>query len=277
MSFKEYMNISEFAKISGTSRRTLIFYDEIGLFSPAAVGDNGYRYYTVQQFYTLDTINMLKTVGMPLKDIKEFLQTRTPQKAIELFSKQEQEIRAEIERLTYYHKALQTRIWRTKQAAAFDLKKLILEKCPAEYFLASEKMKNVEDSNSMRVYFKFFSILNERRLDIGYPMGGVTYSSSGFLDEPSAPEYQMVQKISKEEAQRYKGSDILKKPAGYYLTEFRSGNQGGPEVLPDKMRKYISENNLQITGPLWEFWWQDDTVTQDLKEHIYQTSVQVKI
>lgn len=276
MSFKEYMNISEFAKISGTTRRNLLFYDEIDLFSPATVGDNGYRYYTIQQFYTLDTINILKTVGMPLKDIKEFLQTRTPQKAIELFSKHEQEILAEIERLTYYHKALQTRIWRIKHAAAFDLNTLILEKCPTEYFLASERVKSVEDSYMMKAYFNFLSIINKRKLNIGYPMGGVIYSNDEFLDDTLVHEYQMIQKISKEEAQRYKGSDILKKPAGYYLTEFRSGEQARTEVLTDKMRKYFSENNLQITGPLWEFWWQDETVTRNPKEHIYQTSVQVK-
>lgn len=156
MNNKKYMNISEFAKFSGTTRRNLLFYDEIGLFSPAVVGDNGYRYYTFQQFHTLDIINILKTVGMPLKDIKVFLQTRTPQKALELFSKQEREVIAEIERLTYYHKALQTRIWRIKQTAAFDLNKLTLERCPTEYFLASQGFSNFEDENMAKVYFDFF-------------------------------------------------------------------------------------------------------------------------
>lgn len=275
MSNKKYMNISEFAKISGTTRRNLLFYDEIGLFSPAAVGDNGYRYYTIQQFYTLDIINILKTIGMPLKDIKEFLQTRTPQKAIELFSKQERLILTEIERLTYYHKALQTRIWRIKQAASFDLT-LSLENCETEYFLVSERVKSIEDSKMMKAYFNFFSTINEQRLNIGYPMGGVIYSSDEFIDATLEHEYQMVQKISKEEAQRYHDSDVLKKPAGHYLTEFRSGEQGRTEILTDKMREYISVNNLQITGSLWEFWWQDDTVTRNPKEHIYQIAIKVE-
>lgn len=276
MILKEYMNISEFAKISGTTRRNLLFYDEIGLFSPATVGDNGYRYYTMQQFYILDIINILKAVGMPLKKINEFLHTRTPQKSIELFSEQAQEISAEIEKLTYYHQALQTRIWRINQTASFDLNKLILEKSPSEYFLASEKVKNVEDSNMIKAYFSFFSTLHRQRLNIGYPMGGVIYSSDGLFDSNIVYEYQMLQKISKKEVQKYKGYYIVKKPAGYYLTGFRYGEQGRTEILPDKMREYITENNIQTTGPLWEFWWQDDTVTQEPDKHICQTFVRIK-
>lgn len=276
MNNKKYMNISEFAKISGTTRRNLLFYDEIGLFSPAKVGDNGYRYYTIQQFYNLDIINILKTVGMPLKAIKEFLQTRTPKKAIELFSKQDQEILAEIERLTYYHKALQTHIWRIKQAATFDLDKLTLQKCPTEYFLASKSFNDSEDAHTMKVYFDFFSTLNMQRLDIGYPMSGVIYSNDGFLDATLDHENKMLQKISKKEAQRYKSSDILKKPAGYYLAEFRNDEQGRAEILTNKMKEYLFENDLQIEGPLWELWWQDETTTMNPSEYIYQISIRIK-
>lgn len=40
-----YLTISEFSKISEISRKTLIFYDNIGLFSPEYTASNGYRYY----------------------------------------------------------------------------------------------------------------------------------------------------------------------------------------------------------------------------------------
>ena len=34
----------DFARLCGTNKRTLIHYDEIGLFSPEIKGENGYRY-----------------------------------------------------------------------------------------------------------------------------------------------------------------------------------------------------------------------------------------
>ena len=38
-----------FAKYFGIKKDTLFYYDEIGLFSPAFIGENGYRYYTASQ------------------------------------------------------------------------------------------------------------------------------------------------------------------------------------------------------------------------------------
>jgi MerR family transcriptional regulator, thiopeptide resistance regulator len=37
--------VSQVASMSGTSVRTLHFYDEIGLLKPAFYGTNGYRFY----------------------------------------------------------------------------------------------------------------------------------------------------------------------------------------------------------------------------------------
>ena len=44
-----YLTTSQFAKIHGVNKRTLHYYDDIGLFSPNKKGDNGYRYYDISQ------------------------------------------------------------------------------------------------------------------------------------------------------------------------------------------------------------------------------------
>lgn len=41
------MTISQFAKLHKVNKRTLHYYDEIGLFSPSSKGENGYRYYDI--------------------------------------------------------------------------------------------------------------------------------------------------------------------------------------------------------------------------------------
>lgn len=128
----------------------------------------------------------------------------------------------------------------------------------------------------MKTYFDFFSLIKEQRLDIGYPMGGVVYRKDGFADQSKEYEYQMVQKITSEQAQQYHENEILVKPEGCYLTEFSSGDQYRTEILTDNMVHYIAEHHLETTGPAWEFWWIDDTVAQDLNQHIYQTSIQIK-
>ena len=68
----------DFARLCGTNKRTLIHYDEIGLFKPAYTDDRGYRYYSESQFDVFFTINCLSKLGMPLKEIGAFLNHRNP-------------------------------------------------------------------------------------------------------------------------------------------------------------------------------------------------------
>ena len=68
----------DFAKLCNTNKRTLIHYDEIGLFSPAYTDEKGYRYYSENQCDTFFTITCLKEIGMPLKEIKQYLTIKIP-------------------------------------------------------------------------------------------------------------------------------------------------------------------------------------------------------
>lgn len=78
-----HMKISEFAEVTGITRRNLLFYDKIGLLSPAKIDEyNKYRYYTDYQVDTASIINILREIGMPLKEIKEYLNGRSPENFI---------------------------------------------------------------------------------------------------------------------------------------------------------------------------------------------------
>ncbi|MDE7249121.1 MAG: MerR family transcriptional regulator [Lachnospiraceae bacterium] len=69
---EELFKITEFAKIASTNRKTLQYYDEIGLFSPAYVAENGYRYYSLLQLDQLALIAVLRDLGLPLREIKQY-------------------------------------------------------------------------------------------------------------------------------------------------------------------------------------------------------------
>jgi DNA-binding transcriptional MerR regulator/effector-binding domain-containing protein len=64
----------EFSKISRVSKRTLQYYDEIGLLQPAHTDHKtGYRYYSAQQLPTLNRILALKELGLTLQQISRML------------------------------------------------------------------------------------------------------------------------------------------------------------------------------------------------------------
>ena len=88
----ELFKITEFAKIASTSRKTLQYYDEIGLFSPAYVGENGYRYYLLHQLDQLALIAVLRDLGLPLREIKQYQECGSAEELGHLLETQSMEI-----------------------------------------------------------------------------------------------------------------------------------------------------------------------------------------
>ena len=62
----------QFAKLNGINKRTLHYYDEIGLFSPEFKEDNGYRYYTCFQTVQLELILTLRKMGLSIEEILRY-------------------------------------------------------------------------------------------------------------------------------------------------------------------------------------------------------------
>lgn len=67
------LTVKQLAAVAGVTVRTLHHYDEIGLLSPAYVGENGYRYYERAQFMRLQQILFHRELGVPLGEIGELL------------------------------------------------------------------------------------------------------------------------------------------------------------------------------------------------------------
>ena len=67
-------SISQVAKLTGVSIRTLQYYDEIGLLKPSELTAAGYRMYDDNALQTLQQILFFKELGFPLKEIKEILE-----------------------------------------------------------------------------------------------------------------------------------------------------------------------------------------------------------
>ena len=65
--------IREVSKSIGVSKRTLQYYDEIGLLSPSGYTEAGYRLYDDVAVEKLWKILLLREMGYPLKDIKRIM------------------------------------------------------------------------------------------------------------------------------------------------------------------------------------------------------------
>ena len=83
---KEKYYIGEVEKICGIAKKTLRFYDKIGLLSPFEINNNGYRYYSKDNLYTIPVIKYYKQSGFTLENIKKVMNDFNYQNIEESFS-----------------------------------------------------------------------------------------------------------------------------------------------------------------------------------------------
>ena len=67
------LTVSETAKLTNISVRTLHYYDEIGLLKPTDTTEAGYRYYDEEALAVLQQILLYRELDFPLKEIKDML------------------------------------------------------------------------------------------------------------------------------------------------------------------------------------------------------------
>lgn len=71
----QYMSIGKVAKLKNVSIKSLRYYDQIGILKPAFVNtETNYRYYTEDQLYLLDAITVCIKLGIPLKDLNNYVE-----------------------------------------------------------------------------------------------------------------------------------------------------------------------------------------------------------
>ncbi len=104
------LTIGQMAKLNHVSEQTLRLYDRIGLFSPNGRGENGYRYYDIQQSALLDIIQYMKSLGISLKEIKYQLEQKDLSQIESALREKQRQTEEEIRLLKCQRRALERTI-----------------------------------------------------------------------------------------------------------------------------------------------------------------------
>ena len=115
-------SITEIAKQTGISVRTLHHYDAIGLLLPTAVTEAGYRLYDEQALRRLQSILLFRELQFPLEEIKAFLDDPgfDPLAALEDQIQLLQLRKERLEGLIDFARTLQKKGWNPMNFSAFD-------------------------------------------------------------------------------------------------------------------------------------------------------------
>ena len=136
------VNYHSFAKIP---RKTLLYYDKLGLITPELVDENGYRYYKrSSQLFLLRLILTLRQLDVPIARIKDYLGNRSPQNYRDLFNERIDFFTQEIARLQAIKTELQSELGKLDHIADITLDKIMLVHEQAHYLYLSNATEENE-------------------------------------------------------------------------------------------------------------------------------------
>ena len=99
------LTVSQLARLCGLSRTTLLYYESIGLLSPAGRSESNYRRYSTRQLERLRTICAYRAAGLRLNDIQQILDEESNE-ATTVLKRRLLELDEEIETLRAHQKAI---------------------------------------------------------------------------------------------------------------------------------------------------------------------------
>ena len=268
MKRKENFSVSDFAKLARTTRDTLIYYDKIGLLSPASRGENNYRTYSLLQLGIINLIRTLQTLGMPLNEIKRLRSKRTPELIDAVLENQITHITEEIEELTRAMELL--RYFKTTIHAHLDIDKaaISIENLPEATIMLGDQNDYSGDRNDYDALLSFYSSCSEKYpdLDLNYPVWGFF----------SAERIRNRDWIWPDRYYIYTSKGQAKRPAALYAVGFTHGWYGQSNDLYVRILDYIDANSYEICGPAFEEYPLNEICVLEEKDYLMRVMITVR-
>ena len=272
----KYFSTGEFAKLCNVHKKTLFYYDEINLFKPEKVMSTGYRYYSEYQLETFNIIYTLKDIGMPLKEIKEYMDNRTPENMLELFEYETKEIEKEINKLRRKQEIMANKIKLIKEANNIKCN-VLLEEQEEEYIILSNlidknKLNSLidknEDAYDIDSYINLLNLAYDNDLNFGYAGGSIKTKEDLLQDNNYSYYYIRVNKNCNYE-------NVIVKPNGTYLVGYLKGYYSKAPIIYKKLLEFMYKNDFEITGLAYEDVLIDQVCVKNPNDFVLKISIQV--
>ncbi|MDO4439068.1 MAG: MerR family transcriptional regulator [Eubacteriales bacterium] len=261
--------IGQFAAMHEINKKTLMWYDEIGLLKPACIKENGYRYYSYQQSSALEIILMLRELDVSLDTIKEFMEHRTISNFENILQNELTELEHKIAHMKSIHKILSSHQQDMKMIRSLDLSEIQLIKKTGHYLVT------VDTDISLSLEKDVDKLISETKKYQLHRLHDASYGSmipvenlyQNRFNEYTALYIELPYPVSK------KGLHF--QPAGTYLRAFCKGSW---DKIPNRYKdilEYANKHNLTFCGYAYEKGI-NEIVVDKIDDYITQIEIQVK-
>lgn len=270
---KEFFSIGEISKLFDINKKTLRYYDEIGLFKPSFVNkDNNYRYYTLDQFQYLETIKYLKELGLSLDKIKYNLTNLNSEDVINSLEEQNNIIDAKISELQLIKQKINKKIIQIKDSTRNDLLETIREVDFNER-QAVRLRHSIKTDYDIEFSLRKLIKMSDNKIFLTYGLVGVSISRDDLIDR-KYDEYKSIFIMIEEE--KYDKSLIKIFPKGTYVCiRFKGVHKDAPPYY-EKLINYINKQGYEIIDDSLEMELTDPSLSLTDEEVIMELQILVK-
>ena len=264
------LTVSQFAKLHNVNKRTLHYYDEIGIFSPDYKGENGYRYYDYMQGVDFEYIKMLKELNMGLDEIKKYIDSPNEENFKEIADAKINEIDREIRTLNRRREVLEDKLNKLNKCDEVRKKNSIkVIDCEEQKFFFTPFKFEDDDLKQLIAHIKDVWTVDEYCKGIG------SFVSVDKIKRGEFEEYDglFIEMLEDMESKNTKNTIIKLK--GKYICAYHMGDW---DTLPNfygEIVKYAEENNLTLVGYSFEIGMNDFAIS-DMKDYITQIMIRVE-
>ena len=268
-----YFTTGEFAKLCGVKKQTLFHYDQIGILCPELVGDNGYRYYSIFQFDTYNTIAMLKELDMPLSYIKNFLENRSPSSFLSLLKEHDALIDEKIAELQWLKSFVNGKLKITEEGMAARHGEIRLEQRPQEYYIFTEYSGSAAGIDEYAAFADHVAHCHQNQIYSPYVTGGLIDANGGY-DENDYHYSYLYTKLNPEDVV-YTSASITVIPPRTYAVIYSTKGFRPIRSMFDSLLAFARENGYEPGEHFFEDILLDNVSERELDEYTVKLGLPV--
>lgn len=259
------LTTAQFAKLHEVNKRTLHYYDDIGLFCPLTKEENGYRYYDISQSIDFEYIRMLKELNMSIKEIEMYRKQPTPDNFLKIADTKEQELDKEIQKLKNIKRILQAKKEQIVFCESLREQEIRVEECKSERILTFPYDFSEDDIYQIFSPLKSTWGIEQIRMGIG------SFISLDNVYNMNFTKYDGIYTIA---LNNKSVSNSFIKPKGRYLCGYQKGTWDKLPEMYQKMLDYSKKHDLELTGYAYEVGLNDFVISNP---NDYVTKIMIKI
>ena len=263
---KDLYSIHEFSKLSCVDATTLRYWDEIGVFSPIKRNpENNYRNYSLVQLLALNFVSTLSDLGIPLKTIAKLREERNSEDLLKVLDRRERELHMELRTIRLRSSIIHARQQLIQYGLKVDEKQVSVEQIEEMDLVLWPRNEYKEGDTFIEPLAAFVNKAADYHINLGFPVGGYWDSFESYANAPDRPDHF----ISLDPVGTHKVKE------GDYLVGFARGYYGDMGDLPERMASYAKENSVNVYGPVYTLYLQEEISTDDPSQYLGQSFIAV--